>query len=124
MKTQLKKLRKNAGYRTQQDMADALKVPYTRYADWERGDTEMSLSTAFQITELLQCTLDELVGRTPPPANYTDPNQRALNACYENMNDEGKRTLMKVARSLEYDVENRAVKNRAESNDDSQQLAG
>ncbi len=124
MKTKLKQLRKAAGYRTQEDFANAYGVPYRRYAAWERGEVELTLQTAFELSEFLGFTLDELVGRTPPPANYTDPNQLALNACYENMNDEGKRTLMKVARSLEYDVENRAVKNRAESSVDSQQLAG
>ena len=130
MKTQLKSLRKLAGYKTQPEMAAALseyvgfEVPALRYADWERGDTEITLAMAYQITELLGCTLDELVGRDVAQPQYSDPHQKALNACYENMNEDGKQTLVKVARSLEFDISNRMEKKKPEGNTDLEQMAG
>lgn len=129
MKTQLKTLRKRAGYKTQPEMATALsdfvgyEIPTSRYAAWERGINEMSLLIAFEITELLECTLDELIGRDVAKPRFADPNQRTLNNCYENMNADGKETLVKVARSLEYDISNRMEKKKPEDNSDLEQLA-
>lgn len=124
MKTQLKRLRKSAGYQTQEDFAKAFNVPVRRYASWERGEVELSLSVALQLTDFLNCTLDEFVGREAPPPRYSDQRQGALNACYENMNEEGRETLARVARSLEYDIENRVSKNREGTPPYSSQLAG
>lgn len=129
MKTQLKTLRKRAGYKTQPEFAEALskfvgdEIPTSRYAAWERGVNEMSLLMAFQITELLECSLDELIGRDVTKPQYSDPHQRALNACYENMNEDGKETLVKVARSLEFDISNRMEKKKPEGNQDLGQMA-
>lgn len=124
MKTQLQKLRKEAGYKTQEEFAEAFGVPYRRYASWERGEVDMSLFTAYQLTEFIGCTLEELVGRPAPIPQYNDQRQNALNACYENMNDDGKQTLVKVARSLEFDITNRMEKKEPEDNPNLEQLAG
>lgn len=73
----------------------------------------MSLEQAYKVTEILGCTLDELVGREPT-RSFADPDQAAMNACYENMNEEGRGTLVSVARSLERDTANRIEKDGAE----------
>lgn len=109
LKLQLKRLRKLAGFKTQADMAKALGVPNRRYGSWEREEAMMSLEQAYKVTEILDCTLDELVGREPT-RSFSDPGQSALNACYENMNEDGKGTLVSVARSLERDTANRIEK--------------
>lgn len=124
MKTQLQKLRKKAGYKTQEAFAEAYGMNPRTYGSWERGEVELSLAIAFQLTEFLECTLDELVGRDAPSPQYADPRQRALNNCYENMNADGKETLVKVARSLEYDIANRMEKKKPEDNQDLEQMAG
>lgn len=81
----------------------------------------MSLEQAYNVTEILGCTLDELVGREPA-RSFADPGQAALNACYENMNEEGKGTLVSVARSLERDTANRIEKDGAELPEDQARL--
>lgn len=121
LELQLKRLRKLAGFKTQADMAKALGVPNRRYESWEREEAMMSLEQAYKVTEILGCTLDELVGREPA-RSFADPGQAALNACYENMNKDGKGTLVSVARSLERDTANRIEKNGAELPEDQAKL--
>ncbi len=65
----LAKLRERAGL-TQRQFADALGVTITTISNWERGAKEPKLSFAQvkQITEILQCSLDELVEATHSPS--------------------------------------------------------
>lgn len=106
---QLQKLRKKAGYKTQGAFAEALGVPERRYQSWEREEAMMSLEQAYNVTELLGCTLEELVGRKTSKS-FANPNQQRLNDCYENMNEKGQATLVSVAQGLEKDIANRIVK--------------
>ena len=108
MNLQLKRFRSLKGY-SQDEMAQKLGIKKSRYGTWERGERMMSLEQAYNVTEILGCTLDELVGRDHS-RGFADPGQAALNACYENMNDDGKGTLVSVARSLERDTANRIEK--------------
>lgn len=61
----LKKLRERAGL-TQRKLADALGVTITTISSWERGVKEPNLTFAQvkRVTEVLSCTLDELVEST------------------------------------------------------------
>lgn len=120
MNLQLKRLRNLKGL-SQEDIAESLGIKKSRYGTWERGERMMSLEQAYNVTEVLGCTLEELVGRAPV-RSFADPGQAALNACYENMNDDGKGTLVSVARSLERDTANRIEKNGAELPEDQAKL--
>jgi transcriptional regulator with XRE-family HTH domain len=61
----LKKLRERAGL-TQRKLADLLGVTITTISSWERGAKEPNLTFAQvkRVTEVLNCTLDELVEAT------------------------------------------------------------
>lgn len=74
----------------------------------------MSFPQACACADILDCTLDELAGRTITHT-YTDKGQEIVNICYESMNDKGKETLVSVAQSMERAVANRIAKNGAES---------
>jgi DNA-binding XRE family transcriptional regulator len=115
MNLQLMRLRKQAGYKNRDDFAERISVNRYTYRSWESGAAMMSLEQAYDVTEALGCTLDELVGRKPPSHGFSDPKQKELNARYENMNDDGHETLLKVARSMEKDAANRIEKDRQES---------
>lgn len=112
MELQLRKYRRLAGL-NQQQMADALNVKKRTYGSWERGEANMSLPQACEVADILNCTLDELAGRTVT-REYTDAGQEIVNVCYESMNERGKATLVSVAQSMERDGANRIVKNGAE----------
>lgn len=59
----------------------------------------MSLEQAYNVTEILGCTLDELVGRESA-RSFADPDQAALNGYYESMNSHGRSMLVETARLM------------------------
>jgi transcriptional regulator with XRE-family HTH domain len=63
----LAKLREQAGL-TQRQLAEALGVTITTISNWERGVKEPNLNFAQvkRVTEVLQCSLDDLVEATNP----------------------------------------------------------
>lgn len=98
MNLQLKRLRNIKGL-SQEDMAESLGIKKSRYGTWERGERMMSLEQAYNVTEILGCTLDELVGRVPA-RSFADPDQAALNGYYESMNSHGRDMLLETARLM------------------------
>lgn len=110
MNLQLKRLRKQAGFKTQGDLAAALGIPERRYASWERGEVAMSLEQAIMVSEVLGCTLDELAGRDWPKSEVKKPKEdkqrNNLDQCYSSMNDAGRSMLLSIAKSLKNDPDN------------------
>lgn len=121
MELKLKRLRKLAGFKTQSDMAKALGIPARRYESWEREEAMMSLEQAYMVTEVLGCTLDELVGREPS-ISYSDPMQAELNSCYTKMNESGRTLLAEAAKSIAADPARRIVKDGAQHLDDTEAI--
>ena len=89
MKLQLKRLRREAGIKSQKEMADILGVPERRYASWEREEVMMNLEQAYNCAVALQCTIDEIAGMQPRPREYADKRQERMNSHYEEMNEVG-----------------------------------
>lgn len=98
MDLRLKLLRKARGL-SQDDMAAALGIKTSRYGAWERRERKMSLEQAYDVTEILGCTLDELVGREPIHS-YTDARQQLINDAFENSNDAGRDYLASSAEAV------------------------
>jgi len=59
----LKKARKEAGFKTQADFAEKLGVHEKTVMNWEQGRATPSLEDAVKIADLLKCSIDYLVGR-------------------------------------------------------------
>lgn len=108
MDLQLKRIRTLCGF-SQDDMAKRLGIKKSRYGTWERGERMMSLEQAYEVTEVLGCTLDELCGRKVE-RSYFDPDQAALNGYYESMNDGGRTLLVETAESISADPKRRMFK--------------
>ena len=62
----LRMLRKRKGY-TQRQMAKKLKIKQPSYANYELGKYEPNIQMLIKIADILDVSLDELMGRTPPP---------------------------------------------------------
>lgn len=62
----------------------------------------INLSQACQCADILDCTVDEIAGRDAPPRgpSFSDPWQRELNECYEAASDQGRGTIVDVARAV------------------------
>lgn len=114
MELQLMQLRKKAGFKNRDDFAAYIGVNKYTYRSWEQSNAMMSLEQAVRVCNALNCSLDELVGRSIK-RTYSDSGQEIINVCYESMNERGRDTLVNVATSLERDVSNRISKNRGQS---------
>lgn len=100
MDLQLMRLRKQAGYRSRDDFAKEIEVNKYTYKSWETGAAMMSLEQACQICNVLNCTLDQLAGRTPPGAAAADERLERIERAYRDMNETGRDALETSARAL------------------------
>ena len=66
-KRTLQRLRREAGYRSAKEFAEALGIPGSTYARYERAgdgaDCGIPLPAAWQIADMLGCSIDLVVGR-------------------------------------------------------------
>lgn len=58
--------RERAGYATAKEFADALDVPYNTYTAYENQKREPKLEMLIKIADLLNVSLDDLLGRKEP----------------------------------------------------------
>lgn len=61
-KLQLKELRKKAGFKTQEDIADYLGMKLRKYQTWERGEVALTLEDDYMLCVALKCTPNDLCG--------------------------------------------------------------
>lgn len=106
----LQHLRKRAGLK-QGEMAKKLGVNNRTYGAWERGEAMINLAQACACADVLGCSVDELAGRSWPPAGVgdsaCDPQKRELAETFDSMNRDGRSSLLTVARGLAMMPENR-----------------
>lgn len=67
-----------------------LGVKVATLGTWERGKYPFSFYDACRIADILECTLDELAGRSVCHSAYSDPRQAQLNRDFESLDDSGK----------------------------------
>ena len=86
----LQRLRRQAGYRSAKDFAEALGIPGSTYARYERaGDGAgcgIPLPAAWQIADALGCSIDLVVGREDIDA----PEPEGIQPRYDALSPEGR----------------------------------
>ena len=60
------KMRKDAGFSTQEHFAAALGLPRSTIAKWEAGLSVPSIKNLPHLAKMLNCTVDELLEESPP----------------------------------------------------------
>lgn len=81
MPNSLQNLRKEAGYRTAKDFAEAVDIPAPTYTRYEQEPAKIPIERAWIIADFLGCTIDAVVGRTPiKPSEMRGPVQRVYDA--------------------------------------------
>ena len=103
MNIKLREVRKNA-HVTQGDLAKMVGVDVKTVGNWERGVTVMNLEQVCDCAIALGCTPNDLCGwyednPRQDDARCDDPYTRELVDCFEASSDEGRRTIINVARS-------------------------
>lgn len=96
----LRSLRKEHGFKSAKDFCEASGIPYARYLDYELGRSSMRLDIACHICELLDCSLDYLVGRVE--SKPMDSTQTKLNDYYTELSDEGKGVAVRQLEGMTY----------------------
>lgn len=64
-KLMLRELREQQGL-SQRQVADKIGVTPGAVAHWELGHTKLSMDSILALADLLDCTVDQLLGREPP----------------------------------------------------------
>ena len=66
MASNLLELRKAAGYRNANDLAEAHKIPVSTYARYESNPDKIPMDRAWQLADILGTTIDAIVDRKAP----------------------------------------------------------
>ena len=89
-KRTLQRLRREAGYRSAKEFAEALGIPGSTYARYERAgdgaDCGIPLPAAWQIADALGCSIDLVVGREDIDA----PEPEGIQPRYDALSPEGR----------------------------------
>ncbi len=96
------KLLRQARSMTQTRLAQLLTVDPRAYSRWERGDNIPHLDTLIKIADILQVTLDELVGRSKLSSDVKIHNPE-LNQLYQqtdNLSDADQQALIQILDGL------------------------
>lgn len=89
-KRTLQRLRREAGYRSAKEFAEALGIPGSTYARYERAgdgaDCGIPLPAAWQIADKLGCSIDLVIGREDIDA----PEPEGIQSRYDALSPEGR----------------------------------
>ncbi len=87
---------------TQARLAQLLDIDPRAYSRWERGDNHPHLDTLVRIADVLQVTLDELVGRKEPSNNAKIRNHELQQLCQlaDELPDADQQALIQVMDGL------------------------
>lgn len=100
MKTKLQDIRKAKGFRSAKEFAEHIGMNVGSYTNYEQGVRNLTLEKAWEFADILDCSLDELAGRSRPRKECSDPEQESLNRYYESMNGSGRSALIESARLM------------------------
>ena len=64
----LREQREKKGYKTAKEFSEAIRIPYSRYLNYENKGQEPKYETLIKIANKLGISTDELLGRVPPSA--------------------------------------------------------
>lgn len=101
-KLQLKELRKKAGFKTQEAMADYLGIKLRKYQTWERGEVALTLEDAYMLCVALKCTPNDLCGWPKGLNEDSEPltsEEIEIVDCYRDSSPQWKQNIAMTARA-------------------------
>lgn len=90
----LKNLRKDAGF-TQVDVANKLGISQPAYASWERGVKKPTQDNLVKIAQILNVSVDYLVGNSEVKSDELDDNELLFRMNSKGLTDEEKEIFKK-----------------------------
>ena len=101
-KLQLKELRKKAGLKTQEDIADYLGMKLRKYQTWERGEVALTLEDAYMLCVALKCTPNDLCGWPKGLNDDSEPltsEEMEIVDCYRESSPQWQQNIAMTARA-------------------------
>ena len=101
-KLQLKELRKKAGFKTQEDIADYLGMKLRKYQTWERGEVALTLEDAYMLCVALKCTPNDLCGWPKGLNDDSEPltsEEMGIVDCYRESSPQWQQNIAMTARA-------------------------
>lgn len=101
-KLQLKELRKKAGFKTQEDIADYLGMKLRKYQTWERGEVALTLEDAYMLCVALKCTPNDLCGWPKGLNEDSEPltsEEMEIVDCYRDSSPQWQQNIAMTARA-------------------------
>lgn len=101
-KLQLKELRKKAGFKTQEDIADYLGMKLRKYQTWERGEVALTLEDAYMLCVALKCTPNDLCGWPKGLNEDSEPltgEEMEIADCYRDCTPQWQQNIAMTARA-------------------------
>ena len=96
MAKDLLQLRKEAGFKSSRDFADACGFTYSTYARYEGEPAAIPTKSAWRIADVLGCTIDDVVGRDAEAADMGSMQRR-----YNALDEEGRSLIDKIMECAE-----------------------
>lgn len=96
----LKRLRREAGYKSGKAFAERLGITASKYSEYEQGRVAIPYDMGQEIAEALGCTMDELAGRSckHTGAHVLASDEQELVNCYRACTPERQAMLLNLAR--------------------------
>lgn len=101
-KLQLKELRKKAGFKTQEDIADYLGMKLRKYQTGERGEVALTLEDAYMLCVALKCTPNDLCGWPKGLNDDSEPltsEEMEIVDCYRESSPQWQQNIAMTARA-------------------------
>lgn len=101
-KLQLKELRKKAGFKTQEDIADYFGMKLRKYQTWERGEVALTLEDAYMLCVALKCTPNDLCGWPKGLNDDSEPltsEEMEIVDCYRESSPQWQQNIAMTARA-------------------------
>ena len=102
----IKEIRQRCG-RSQQEVADYLKVQRASYANIENNKRDPDTATIFALSEFFNCSIDEIFGKTHSRPVKLSDNQQTARRLFNELSEEGQE---KAIDYLEYLVSKGYIK--------------
>lgn len=90
LKTNLQAIRKRSGFKSAREFAEYVGINVGTYTNYEQGKANMSLLQAWEIADVLGCTLDELAGRRVPKKPSMSASEQRVLDVYRSASEHGR----------------------------------
>ena len=99
VKTNLQGVRKAAGFQSARAFAEHFGISVNTYTGYEQGKP-MSLETAWAFADALNCSLDELAGRSVKEKRSSKPDEAQLIDAYRKCTKREQNALLNMAETM------------------------